>query len=54
MFYGHAYEFQTTDQLIEAIEEYIDYYNTKRIQTKLKGLTPCQARYQAIQLEMIT
>ena len=50
MFYGHEYEFKTLDQLKKAIEEYIDYYNNKRIKTKLKGLTPCQARDQALSL----
>ena len=39
MFYGHEYEFRTLDQLKKAIEDYIDYYNTKRIKVKLKGLT---------------
>lgn len=50
MFYGHEYEFKTLDQLKEAIEDYIDYYNTKRIKVKLKGLTPCEARRQALSL----
>lgn len=50
MFYGHEYEFKTLDQLKEAIEEYIEYYNTKRIKVKLKGLTPCEARRQALSL----
>ncbi len=50
MFYGHEYEFKTLDQLKEAIEEYIVYYNTKRIKAKLKGLTPCEARKQALSL----
>ena len=50
MFYGHEYEFNTLDQLKEAIEEYIEYYNTKRIKVKLKGLTPCEARKQALSL----
>ncbi|MBR2826092.1 MAG: IS3 family transposase, partial [Erysipelotrichaceae bacterium] len=31
-----------------AIDEYIEYYNNTRIKTKLKGLTPCQARNQAL------
>lgn len=48
MFYGHEYEFETLEQLQKAMEEYIDYYNNKRIQVKLKGLTPCQARNQSI------
>lgn len=50
MFYGHEYEFTSLEQLQKSMEEYINYYNTERIQTKLKGLTPCQARYQALQL----
>ncbi|MEE5991390.1 MAG: IS3 family transposase [Lachnospiraceae bacterium] len=50
MFYGHEYEFNTLDQLKEAIEEYIEYYNTKRIKVKLKGLTPCEARKQALSM----
>jgi transposase InsO family protein len=49
MFYGHEYEFETLDQLKKAIEDYIEYYNQKRIQIRLKGLTPCQAREQALQ-----
>ena len=48
MFYGHEYEFKTLEQLQKAMEEYIDYYNNKRIQVKLKGLTPCQARNQSL------
>ena len=48
MFYGHEYEFKTLEQLQKAMEEYIDYYNNERIQVKLKGLTPCQARNQSI------
>ena len=48
MFYGHEYEFKTLEELQKAMEEYIDYYNNKRIQAKLKGLTPCQARNQSL------
>ena len=44
MFYGHEYEFKTLEELRTAMEEYIDYYNTKRIQVKLKGRTPCEIR----------
>lgn len=29
-----------TDELIEAIDEYIHYYSHKRIKLKLKGLSP--------------
>lgn len=44
MFYGHEHEYQTLDQLKNAMEEYIMYYNAKRITTKLKGMTPGQYR----------
>ena len=48
MFYGHEYEFKSLDELKEAMEKYIAYYNTERIQVRLKGLTPCEARSQAL------
>ncbi len=48
MFYGHEYEFKTLDELEIAMKEYIDYYNTQRIVTKLKGLTPVQYRNQSL------
>ncbi|MFX1821978.1 IS3 family transposase, partial [Pseudarthrobacter sp. CC4] len=34
--------------LATAVEEYIHWYNTKRISTKLKGLNPVQYRAQAL------
>lgn len=34
MFYGHEYEFETLDQLKKEMEEYIRYYNEKRIKAK--------------------
>ena len=37
MLYGHEYEFKTLQQLKEAMEEYIRYYNEERIKVKLKG-----------------
>lgn len=48
MFYGHEYEFKTLDELQIAMEEYIEYYNTQRITTKLKGFTPMQYRNQSL------
>lgn len=45
----HGYIFKDADELIEKIEEYIEYYNTKRIKVKLKGLTPIEYRNQALQ-----
>ncbi len=48
MFYGHEYEFESLDELERAMKEYIDYYNNKRISTKLKGLTPIMYRHQSL------
>lgn len=44
MFYGHENEFETLDDLKEAMEKYILYYNTERINVKRKGLTPLEYR----------
>ncbi|WP_392560039.1 IS3 family transposase [Orbus mooreae] len=44
----HGQHFKDADELIEKIEEYIEYYNTKRIKVKLKGLTPVAYRNQAL------
>ncbi|WP_144006059.1 IS3 family transposase [Streptococcus parasanguinis] len=44
MFYGYEKSFQSLNQLKQAIVYYIDYYNNKRIKTKLKGLSPVQYR----------
>ncbi|KGR73388.1 integrase [Streptococcus phocae subsp. salmonis] len=44
MFYGYEKEFHSLEELSEAISNYIDYYNNKRIKTKLKGLSPVQYR----------
>ena len=52
MFYGHEYEFESIEELKQSIDEYIEYYNRERIQVRLKGLTPFQARDQALQLAM--
>jgi putative transposase len=40
-------KFDTIDQFIEELEAYIDYYNNKRIKSKLKGLSPVQYRIQS-------
>ncbi|OTQ02154.1 hypothetical protein B5S43_07570, partial [Gilliamella apicola] len=45
----HGQCFQDTDELIEKIEEYIEYHNTKRIKARLKGLTLIEYRNQALQ-----
>ncbi|WP_173253541.1 IS3 family transposase [Streptococcus sp. 2579] len=43
-FYGYEKSFQSLKQLEQAIVDYIDYYNNKRIKVKLKGLRPVQYR----------
>ncbi|MFD6953795.1 IS3 family transposase [Nocardiopsis sp. NPDC060348] len=39
---------ETADQLVTSIEEYIHWYNTERIHTRLEGLSPVQYRAQAL------
>lgn len=48
MFYGQEEKYKTLEELEKAIEEYIDYYNNKRIKEKLKGLTPASYRSQSL------
>lgn len=40
-------EFDSIEQFRTELEEYLDYYNNRRIKLKLNGLTPAQHRYQA-------
>ena len=40
MYYGRLFTSKT--DLINAIESYIDYYNTERIQRKLRLMTPVE------------
>ncbi|VSW88833.1 IS3-Spn1, transposase [Streptococcus pneumoniae] len=44
MFYSYEKTFKSLNQLEQAIVDYIDYYNNKRIKVKLKGLSPVQYR----------
>ncbi|HBJ1647292.1 IS3 family transposase [Clostridium botulinum] len=37
-------KFDTYEELEQAIDEYIDFYNTKRLQKKLKSMTPIEYR----------
>jgi transposase InsO family protein/transposase-like protein len=43
MWYGHEGEYRSPDELIKAIDEYVDYYNNQRIVTKLRT-TPTSYR----------
>ena len=47
MFYGYEDQYKNTDELIQAIHQYIQYYNNDRIKGKLKGLSPVQYRTQS-------
>ncbi|WP_128973484.1 IS3 family transposase [Streptococcus oralis] len=49
MFYGYEETFQSIKQLEQAVVNYIDYYNNKRIKVKLKGLSPVQYRTKSFQ-----
>ena len=42
MFYGE--HFKSVEDFIQALEEYIYYYNNERISLKLKGMSPVQYR----------
>ena len=44
MFYGFEKEYSTFKKFQTAVEEYIDYYNNKRIQEKTKWMSPVQYR----------
>ena len=44
MFYGFEKEYSTFKEFQTAVEEYIDYYNNKRIQEKTKWMSPVQYR----------
>ncbi len=48
MFYGYEKSFKSLEHLEQAIMEYIDYYNNKRIKVKLKGLSPVQYRTKSL------
>ena len=49
MFYGYEKSFESLNQLEQAIVDYIDYYNNKRIKVKLKGLSPVQYRTKSFE-----
>ncbi|VRI35117.1 IS3-Spn1, transposase [Streptococcus pneumoniae] len=49
MFYGYEKSFRSLENLEQAIVDYIDYYNNKRIKVKLKGLSPVQYRTKSFE-----
>ena len=48
MFYGHENEFETLEDLQYAMEEYIKWYNEKRINIKRKGMSPLEYRLHSL------
>lgn len=50
MWYGHEKEFETIDSLASGIEDYISWYNERRVQKKLNGLSPLQFRKQTVMI----
>lgn len=46
MYYG--YIFHSKDELLNAMKEYITYYNNERINIKRKGLSPLEYRHQSL------
>jgi len=48
MFFGHEKDFGSFDEFKKAIDEYIDYYNNRRIQSKTKWMPPVIYRKTSI------
>ena len=44
----YAEKFESSEDFTKALEEYIDYYNNKRIKSRLKGKSPVQYRTLSI------
>ena len=44
MYYGYEKDYSSFKEFSKAIEEYIDYYNSKRIQAKTKWMPPVKYR----------
>ena len=47
---GLEKEYKSVEDLFKAIDDYIKWYNEKRFQHKLKGLSPLQFRKQAFKI----
>ncbi len=48
MYYGNEKEYKSFEEFSKAIAEYINYYNTERIQKKTKWMTPVEYRKSSI------
>ena len=49
----HGEYFETVNELLVEIDEYIGWYNTERVQERLKGMTPMEYRSHALQPEPV-
>lgn len=47
LYYGYEEDYETINDLIDAVHHTMSYYNKERIKTKLKGLTPEKFRNQS-------
>ena len=45
MFYGE--KFQSADEFVRRLKEYIEYYNNERISLTLNGMSPVQFRIKS-------
>ncbi|WP_461249272.1 transposase [Streptococcus dysgalactiae] len=48
MYYGYEKDYSSFEEFSRAVEEYIDYYNNKRIQAKTKWMPPVQYRMTSV------
>ena len=44
MYYGYEKNYSSFEEFSQAVAEYIDYHNNKRIQAKTKWMPPVQYR----------
>ena len=44
IYYGYEKNYMLFEKFSKAVDEYIDYYNNKRIQSKIKWMSPVQYR----------
>ena len=47
---GLEKKYKSVEDLFKSIDDYIKWYNEKRIQHKIKGLSPLQFRKQAFKI----
>ena len=50
LYYGYEKDYLLFENFNEAVEEYIDYYNNKRIQSKTKWMPPVHYKTTSISL----